>query len=178
MADTKEVFTIRPAVIERYDELGKRIKTLTGNDASKIEDAAKKLKISFGKARRIFTYAQRKPGEKLWDQNLTPKQIGAKLIQLRDSEQLTWDPEIWSYMLTTQDVARELYESAGGKDWSGRGGARSNGAGKAPAKKSPAKSPAKKSAAKRKPAAKKTSAAKRQTKKAATGGGPAGKRGN
>lgn len=115
-------FAARPAILARYAEDGDKVLKLTGGDADKIEAAAKKLGWSFGKARRMFTYAQRKPGEKLFNQALSGEEVGATLIRLRDAEGRIWDPDIWSRMLTTQDVAIKAYESAGGKDWHGRGG--------------------------------------------------------
>lgn len=108
---------VRPAILERYEADGAAVVDATDGDESALRDAAEKLGMSYGKARRMYYFAYLKPSEKLFLSGKTDMEIGKELIHLRDDLHLAWDPDIWSRMLTTQAVARGLYEAAGGRDW-------------------------------------------------------------
>lgn len=141
------VFSGHEKRLERFQEDGAAILKATGGDASKVAEAAEKLGMGIGKARRMFAFAKLPKKDRLYESGLSEKEIGTKLIALNDSG-LKWDPDIWAYMLTTEQKGEELYKLAGGKDWQ------------------PKQERAPRAPRAAKPAAKKTGPAKRVAKRA------------
>lgn len=135
-------------ILERYNEEGARVVELIDKKGMAIGDAAKKLKMSKGKAIRLYARATVNPRQRVVG---TDAEVGKAIVKMRDSEGLKWMPDIWARTGLRPAKAKALYKAAGGK------GATSNGAGakKAGMKKATAKAArAKATASGRKSAAK------------------------
>lgn len=125
----------------------------------KIGEAAKKVGIAAGLAKRLFNKASVSTKDRIVG---TEKEVGKKIAALRDKENVPW-PVIRARTGMGPKQMRDLYEQTTGKHWRESGPAKST-------KRGPAGKSATKSAGSRRKATSKRSAKAKTTTKAAARG--------
>jgi hypothetical protein len=103
-----------------------QVKKLVDGGAS-IAEAAKKVGIATGLAKRLFNKAAVSPKDRIVGSD---KEVGKKIAVLRDKENVPW-PLIRARTGMSPKQMRDLYEDATGKSWRDSGSASSNGTAKA-----------------------------------------------
>ena len=160
-------------MLERYNQQGSQLAELVDKQGLSVSDAAAKMKISKGKATRLYARAKVKPSQRVVG---TDAEVGKAIVKMVDQDGLKWTPDVWARTGLRPVKAKALYKAAGGKGTTGRAAA--NGT----RKKSTAKRTAKGGAARRAKAtagrSKKTTATKKAAtpKRAARAGRPKGRR--
>lgn len=97
-------------VSSRFEAQTAALAKLVDEKGMDLADAAKKLEMSYGKARRLYARASVKPIEQITG---TEAQIAAEIVRLHDDEGLAFVPDIWARLQgMSGSRIKELYAQA------------------------------------------------------------------